>query len=229
LLGWHELAAGTVRVDGADLGAERLAALREDTAWVDAQIHLFAATLLGNVRFGRERASGETVTRALAAAEIERLLERMPQGLQTNLGEGGTLVSGGEGQQVRIARAWLRDGARLAILDEPGRGLAREKRRALVRATRARLGGATLLCVTHDIEHTLSFPRVVVVDGGRVVEDGVPSALAAATASRYRALLDEESRVRRELWADPAWRRWQLADGALRESAGEWVAGEVVA
>ncbi len=224
LLGWHELAAGSVRVDGDDLGAERLAELRENTAWVDAQIHLFASTLLENVRFGRERAAADRVTNALATAEIERMLERMPQGLQTNLGEGGTLVSGGEGQQVRIARACLRDGARLAILDEPGRGLARDKRRALVRTTRERLVGATLLCVTHDIEHTLSFPRVVVVDGGRVVENGDPSLLAADTASRYRALLDQESRVQRELWADPAWRRWRLADGALRESTGAVVA-----
>jgi ATP-binding cassette subfamily B protein len=73
---------------------------------------------------------------------------------------------------------------------------------------------ATLLCVTHDVGETLSFERVLVVEGGRIVEDGVPARLAA-TASRYRELLDAENAVRSDMWKSSQWRRLRLEDGRL--------------
>src|SRR5207244_4301417 len=84
-------------------------------------------------------------------------------------GDGGGLLSGGEGQRVRLGRAMLRPGVRLAILDEPFRGLDRERRRELLARARRAWPGATLLCVTHDVGETRAFGRVLVVDGGRVV------------------------------------------------------------
>src|SRR5439155_19621964 len=130
------------------------------------------------------------MAQAIEAADLHGVLERLPDGLQTPLGEGGALVSGGEGQRVRFGRALLRPGVRLAILDEPFRGLDREKRRTLLARARDAWRGATLLCITHDVGETLGFERVVVVEGGRVVEDAAPAELAARAGSRYRALLD---------------------------------------
>src|SRR5262249_30348436 len=150
-------------------------------------------------------------------SDLRRVLEKLPDGLQTKLGEGGALVSGGEGQRVRLGRAMLRENARLVILDEPFRGLDRDKRRALLRRARELWAGATLLCITHDIGETLDFERVLVVEGGRIVEDGSPRSLTCQADSRYNCLLQAEAAVRSGLWAKAEWRRLRMDGGRLVE------------
>jgi ABC-type transport system involved in cytochrome bd biosynthesis fused ATPase/permease subunit len=147
-------------------------------------------------------------------------LERLPDGLQTVLGEGGGRLSGGEGQRVRVGRGLLRPSPRLAILDEPFRGLERPLRHALLARTRAHWRDATLLCITHDLAETRAFDRVLVVDGGRIVEDGDPGALLADPGSLYRALYESEVRVHEEVWADPRWRRLRIDGGRAVEGGG---------
>ncbi|HMC61528.1 MAG TPA: ATP-binding cassette domain-containing protein [Candidatus Solibacter sp.] len=224
LLGWHKPVAGVVRVDGAPLDAPRLAQLRRQTAWIDPMVHLFNATLFDNLAYGN---GGDAVARmgsAMEDAGLDEVLERLPDGLQTTLGEGGGLVSGGEGQRARMARALARPGIRLAILDEPARGLHREQRHSFVATARRRFAGVTLLCVTHDVTETLDFERVLVVEQGRILEQGSPPELCRQSGSRYRALLDREEMVRRELWSHPLWRRLRMTDGVLREGeeARQW-------
>jgi ABC-type bacteriocin/lantibiotic exporter with double-glycine peptidase domain len=218
LLGWHAPAAGSVTVDGEALVGARLARLRRETAWVDPDVSLWNRSLLDNLRYGSERGEGGDFGDAVERAGLRPALVRLPDGMQTALGEGGALVSGGEGQRVRLARASLRAGARLALLDEPFRGLDRGQRRELLGRARDRWRDATLLCVTHDVGETLGFPRVIVVEGGRIVEDGHPAALAARADGPYRALLDAEEAVRVGPWSDPAWRRLRMEDGALTEA-----------
>jgi ABC-type transport system involved in cytochrome bd biosynthesis fused ATPase/permease subunit len=145
------------------------------------------------------------------------VVEKLPDGLQTSLGEGGGLVSGGEGQRVRLGRAMLRPGVRLVILDEPFRGLDREQRRELLARARQHWPETTLLFISHDIGETCSFGRVIVIEGGRLVEDGTPEALMARPDSRYRALLEAEEAVRRGMWSGVGWRRLWLEDGRLKE------------
>ncbi len=151
LLGWHRAAAGSVLVDGEPLTAGRLARLRERTAWVDPSVQLWNRSLLDNLRYGNTTGDGTAIGQVLEIAELRGLVERLPDGLQTPLGEGGALVSGGEGQRVRVGRALLRPDARLVILDEPFRGLDREQRARLLAAARSWWSDATLLCVTHDV------------------------------------------------------------------------------
>jgi ATP-binding cassette subfamily B protein len=107
------------------------------------------------------------------------------------------------------------------VLDEPFRGLDRVKRRELLDRLRERWRDVTLLCVTHDVRETLDFPRVLVVDAGRVVEDGDPKALSATETSKYRALLDAEDHLRDTLWSDRRWRRWRMDAGKLHEAPRE--------
>jgi ATP-binding cassette subfamily B protein len=154
---------------------------------------------------------------AIEAAQLRDLLENLPDGLQTSLGEGGALVSGGEGQRVRFGRAILRSRARLILLDEPFRGLDREQRRRLLSQARRLWSDKTLLCVTHDVSETQSFDRVLVVEGGKVVEDNAPSLLAGQEGTRYRAMLDAEEAVRTGLWANDGWRSLSLRDGLVVE------------
>ena len=115
----------------------------------------------------------------------------------------------------------------MVILDEPFRGLDREARRRLLARAREHWRGATLLCITHDVGETRGFGRVLVVEGGRIVEDGAPAELAARQDSRYRALLEAEETVRTGLWASDVWRRQWLEGGRLvatREAKAEGVA-----
>jgi ATP-binding cassette subfamily B protein len=220
LLGWHRPSRGRVLVDGRALDGAGLRELREQTAWVDPAIQIWNRSFLDNLRYGApDEASDFGVV--VEEAELREVLERLPEGQKTPLGEGGGLVSGGEGQRVRLGRAMLRREARLVILDEPFRGLDRERRRALLARARRRWRPATLLCITHDVGETRAFDRVIVVDGGRVVEEGDPAELAARPGSRYRALLAAEDAVQRGLWSSGGWRRLRVERGRIAEAAPE--------
>ncbi len=215
LLGWHRPAAGEVLVDGAPLDGAALEALRRQTAWVDPAVHLWNRSFVDNLSYG---AGPEAlpVARALAEADLHGVLDKLPDGLQSRLGEGGALVSGGEGQRVRFGRAVLRPAVRLVILDEAFRGLDREKRRTLLDRCRHTWPGATLICITHDVGETTGFPRVLVIEGGRVVEDGEPAELLANPASRYGTLARADVALRAGLWGK-AWRRIRMEKGKVVE------------
>jgi ATP-binding cassette subfamily B protein len=107
----------------------------------------------------------------------------------------------------------------LVVLDEPFRGLDRATRSDLLAKAHARWPDSTLLCATHDVAATMTFRRVVVVDGGRVVEDGPPAALAADATSRYRALLDADHAAQELLFGAAGWRHVRIADGRLSEES----------
>ncbi len=214
-LGWYRPAEGSLLVDGAALEGARLDQLRKDTAWIDPAVQLWNRSLFFNLCYGNE--DGVPTASLLEQSELRQLLEKLPDGLQTELGESGGLVSGGEGQRVRFGRALLRREVRLALLDEPFRGLDRHQRRELLARARRHWDRTTFLCVTHDVGETLGFPRALVVENGRIVEDGDPAELARQAGSRYRALLEAEEGVREGSWSSGHWRRLRLEDGRLIE------------
>ncbi len=218
LLGWHRPSSGQIAIDGRLLDGRGLADLRRQTAWVDPAVQLWNRSLYDNLRYGVEGTETRPLGEAIQSADLYDVLERLPEGLKTDLGEGGGLVSGGEGQRVRLGRAMLRPNVRLVILDEPFRGLDREKRRKLLAEARQHWQAQTLLCITHDVGETVAFPRVLVIENGAIVEDGPPQALAADPASRYRSLLEAEETVRSRLWASAEWRRLVIEDGRLHET-----------
>jgi ABC-type bacteriocin/lantibiotic exporter with double-glycine peptidase domain len=217
LLGWYRPAAGKILINGAPLTEDILNELRGQTAWVDPAVQLWNRTLFENLVFG---ASPGTIPESelLKSAELHSLLKKLPAGLQTELGENGGLVSGGEGQRVRLGRSLHRRGVRLAILDEPFRGLDRQQRRDLMSRARKHWNDATLLCVTHDVGETLSFPRVLVVDSGRIVEDGSPEELVRRPDSTYKKLLLAEEEVREGFWSNNDWQHLHLRDGQLQST-----------
>lgn len=212
-LGWTRASSGTIDVDGTPLDTTALEALRRKTAWVDPSAQIWNRSLFENLVYGSGATSAAELSRAIEDAELGGVFESLPAGLETSLGEGGGFLSGGEGQRVRLARAFLRDDVRFAVLDEPFRGLDRERRRALLAKARARWRDATLVCATHDLDETRAFDRVIVVDAGRIVEDGHPALLAARASSLYARLLDAERAIQAEIWSDPAWTRWRVERG----------------
>jgi ABC-type bacteriocin/lantibiotic exporter with double-glycine peptidase domain len=226
LLGWHKPQRGSVTVDGAPLDGEQLAQLRRHTAWIAPEVHLFQASLLDNLNYGNGSDCTGRVGLAIQGADLLSVLERLPDGLQTELGESGALVSGGEGQNVRIGRAMARPDVRLAILDEPARGLDREARRSLLARARQHFAKATMIFVTHDVPDTLDFQRVLVVEQGRIIEQGSPRELYEKTDSRYRTLCDQEKNTHNHLFSDSMWRHLKMSSGVLSETkeACEWTA-----
>jgi ABC-type bacteriocin/lantibiotic exporter with double-glycine peptidase domain len=226
-MGWFQPSSGRICIDGAPLDAARLVQLRGETAWIDPQIHLFRSTLYDNLRYGNAGQDPGRFGATLETADLGHILERAPEGLQTPIGEGGTLVSGGEGQRIRIGRALGRSRVRLVILDEPARGLGREERRRMLSSLRAHFTGATVLCVTHDVSDTVDFDQVWVIEQGRILEQGAPRRLQAEPQSRYRALLDEERALGGDLRAN-AWRRLRLQAGKIRECGVAAQADEAV-
>jgi len=218
LLGWLRPAQGEIRVDRTQLTEAHLQSLRQTTAWVDPAVLLWNRPFAANLLYGLPEEHQDTpLNNALGWADLDAVVSRLPDGLSTTLGEGGGLISGGEGQRVRFGRALLRPFVRLAILDEPFRGLDYAQRRQLLLNARQRWRKATLLCVTHDVVETQQFDRVLIMEEGRIVEVGVPQVLAEDPQSRYRAWLNASSASWQSLWNNAEWQRMHLEHGRLHQ------------
>ena len=199
LLGFLELDSGTLQIDGIDLADYDMARLRRESVWVDPNLQLWNLSLLENLLFGNPVEGRNPLGPVLKDAALSSLLERLPDGMGTRLGESGVKLSGGEGQRVRVGRALMRRGPRLVLLDEAFRGLERDVRKRLSLNIRRRMRYATLIEVTHDVSDTLSFDRVIVIEDGQLVEQGTPTVLLEGN-SRYSALVNADISAQSEVW-----------------------------
>jgi len=216
LLGWHRPAKGSVAIDSNILDGSKIQTLRRETAWVDPAVQLWNRSLYENLLYGSEKDSQSSLGSILQLADLYEILELLPEGMKTKLGESGGLVSGGEGQRVRLGRALNRVNVRLVILDEPFRGLDRKQRGELLKRAREIWKYATLLFISHDITETYQFERVLVMQDGKIIEDGRPDNLANNIHSQYRTLLDLDKEVRKTFWEGPIWKKLILEDGVLK-------------
>jgi ATP-binding cassette subfamily B protein len=217
LLGWNQATRGEIFVDGKLLDQNALARLRSETAWIDPQIHLWNDTLIANLKYGLPVSTLLDLGTVIQKTGLESVIQKLPEGLNTPLGEGGARLSEGEAQRVRLARAMLRRDARLVLMDEPFRGLDRRTRRARCAEVRAWWKDATVLCITHDIRETLDFDYVVVIVDGNTVEQGKPSDLAARPDSKYTELLADEDEMRAMFEDDSRWSRLHMEGGRVGE------------
>ncbi|HVO18807.1 MAG TPA: ABC transporter transmembrane domain-containing protein [Anaeromyxobacter sp.] len=182
--------AGAVRVDGRDLRELDPAWLREHMGVVPQEPVLFSASVEENVRYGRPAATREEVEAACRGAHAHEFVSAFPDGYATRVGERGQQLSGGQRQRIAIARAILRD-PRILLLDEATSALDAESE-ALVKEALARLmRGRTTLIIAHRLSTVSSADRVVVVDGGQVVEVGAHAELLAR-AGLYKRLVERQ-------------------------------------
>lgn len=176
---FYDPTAGTVLVDGHDLRHVRLASLHAQTGIVLQEPFLFAGTVAENVRYGRPDATDAEVIAALDAVGASELVERLPQGLETLVGERGGTLSTGQRQLVALARAVIAD-PRILILDEATSSVD-TRTEALIRSALARLlPGRTALVIAHRLSTVRDADRILVVDAGRIVEDGTYAELLSA-------------------------------------------------
>lgn len=170
---------GTIRLDGVPLTKADPADLRERIAMVPQDGVLFSANARDNLRYGKWDASDEEIWDAARAANAESFLKRLPEGLDTYLGEGGTQLSGGQQQRVAIARALLRD-APILLLDEATSALDAESEQLVQQALEGLMQGRTTLVIAHRLATIRAATRIIVMDEGQIVEQGTHEALSKA-------------------------------------------------
>jgi ATP-binding cassette subfamily B protein len=184
-LRFYESESGQVRLDGRPSSAWPLEAWRQQIALVSQDTILFNDTIAANIGFAREDASDLSIEQAASSAKLDPLLARLPERLQTRVGERGLKLSGGEKQRVSIARAALKQ-ARLVIFDEATSALDPATEQAVWQAMRYLAARATTLVVTHRLATVAAADRIMVLDQGRIVETGPHRALLAAKGLYWR-------------------------------------------
>jgi ATP-binding cassette subfamily B protein len=178
LLRFYDPQAGRVLVDGVDVREADPAEVRARMALVAQDTPLFSGSAADNVRFGREGADEAAVREAVRAAQAEAFLAALPQGLDTPVGERARSLSGGQRQRLAIARALVRE-APILLLDEATSALDAENEQFVQRALDKAMQGRTTLVIAHRLATVLKADRIVVMDEGRVVEEGRHAELVA--------------------------------------------------
>jgi ATP-binding cassette subfamily B protein len=179
LLRFYDPTRGVIAIDGVPIAEASLRELRSRIALVPQDIALFADTIAENIRYGAPSASDEQVRIAAAAAQADTFIRALPQGYATRLGERGITLSGGQRQRIAIARAILRN-APILLLDEATSALDAESEVAVQRALERVMHGRTTLVIAHRLATVQKADRIIVLDQGRIVEQGTHGDLVRA-------------------------------------------------
>ncbi len=175
----YDVTEGRVTVDGHDVRELPLSSLAAAVGVVSQDAHLFHDSIAANLRYARPGASDEDLVQAAKAARIHHVVERLPDGYDTIVGERGYRFSGGEKQRLSIARVLLKDPA-IVVLDEATAHLDTESERLVQAALRETLRGRTSLVIAHRLSTVIDADEIVVLDAGRIVERGTHGQLVAA-------------------------------------------------
>jgi ATP-binding cassette subfamily B protein len=176
LLRFYDPQSGRILVDGVPITEADPAQVRARLALVPQEPTIFAATVADNIRYGRLDASDAEVARAAELASADGFIRALPDGFATEIGERGVTLSGGQRQRIAIARAILKD-APILLLDEATSALDAESERAVQDALDVLMRGRTTLVIAHRLATVRSADRILVMDAGRIVEEGPHEAL----------------------------------------------------
>jgi subfamily B ATP-binding cassette protein MsbA len=172
----YDPTAGAVCIDGEDVRQYTVQSLRDQISLVLQDALLFSGTIRENIAFGRPSADDEAIRRAARTANAEEFILRLPDGYDTLVAERGSTLSGGQKQRIAIARAMLRD-APILILDEPTTGLDAASERTVMAALQVAATGRTTLTIAHRLQTVRFADRIIVLERGRIVEDGAHAEL----------------------------------------------------
>lgn len=192
LCGFYAPQRGSIKIDGQELRALDLAAYRQGLSVMSQQGHIFNTSLRNNLLLARPEATDEELFRALSRAHIAELVHRLPDGLDTLVGDRGAVLSGGERQRIELARAYLKDGG-LFILDEPTANLDGRLERQIFASLRAICQERTLVLSTHRFIDLDEMDQVLLLDQGQVVAWGTNDELLESSRF-YRKLVEHHGR-----------------------------------
>ena len=182
---FYDITEGRITIDGIDIRQVTLKSLRQQIAIVPQDPILFSGTIAENLRYGKPDAGDEELRHAARLAFADSFIEQMPQGYQTEVGERGVKLSGGQKQRIAIARAFLKD-APIVILDEPTSALDAESEALIKEALQRLLHGRTAVIIAHRLSTIEHADRVVVIDEGRIIEQGRHEELLKRAGGLYR-------------------------------------------
>jgi len=188
---FYDVQFGSVTIDGQDIARVTQQSLRQAISVVPQDISLFHRSIMENIRYGRPNATDDEVLRAAIAARCD-FVETLPEGLATMVGDRGVKLSGGQRQRIAIARAFLKD-APILLLDEATAALDSESEEAIREALGRLMRGRTVIAIAHRLATLRNFDRVVVLQSGRIIEDGPPDRLMQG-GGPYRELITREMR-----------------------------------
>ena len=186
---FYDVDQGSITIDGQDISRVTQESLRHAISVVPQDISLFHRSVMENIRYGRPDASDEEVHEAAIAARCD-FIEALPNGMRTLVGERGVKLSGGQRQRIAVARAFLKN-APLLLLDEATSALDSESEEAIREALGRLMSGRTVIAIAHRLSTVRSFDRVVVMQLGKVVQDGPPDHLVLREGL-YRQLVQRE-------------------------------------
>jgi ATP-binding cassette subfamily B protein len=186
----RDVSSGTVLIDGKDIAGLQLDSLHNAISIVPQEVMLFHRSVMENIRYGKPEASDEEVHAAAAAAGCD-FIHALSEGFDTMVGDRGVKLSGGQRQRLAIARAFLRD-APILLLDEATSALDSESEQAVQRALDRLMTGRTVIAVAHRLSTLRDFDRIVVMQAGRILQDGTPEILER-TPGPYRELLRRQA------------------------------------
>jgi ATP-binding cassette subfamily B protein len=186
---FYDVQHGSITIDGQDISRVTQQSLREAISVVPQDISLFHRSILENIRYGRPSATDDEVLRAAIAARCD-FIENLPEGMATMVGDRGIKVSGGQRQRIAIARAFLKD-APILLLDEATAALDSESEEAIREALSRLMRGRTVIAIAHRLATLRNFDRVVMLQAGRIVDDGPPDVLVKGKGP-YRELVARE-------------------------------------
>jgi ATP-binding cassette subfamily B protein len=186
---FYDAQHGAITIDGQDISKVTQESLRAAISVVPQDISLFHRSIMENIRYGRPNASDDEVLRAAMAARCD-FIETLPEGMATIVGDRGAKVSGGQRQRIAIARAFLKD-APILLLDEATAALDSESEEAIREALSRLMRGRTVIAIAHRLATLRNFDRVVMLQGGKIIEDGPPDILLQGKGP-YRELVARE-------------------------------------
>lgn len=186
---FYDVNQGSITIDGQNISRVTQQSLREAISVVPQDISLFHRSILENIRYGRPTATDDEVLRAAIAARCD-FVESLPEGLATMVGDRGVKLSGGQRQRIAIARAFLKD-APILLLDEATAALDGESEEAIREALGRLMRGRTVIAIAHRLATLRNFDRVVMLQAGKIIEDGPPDRLMQGQGP-YRELVTRE-------------------------------------
>jgi ATP-binding cassette subfamily B protein len=186
---FYDVQTGQILVDGQDIARVTQESLRASIGVVPQDISMFHRSVMENIRYGRPEATDDEVLEAAFAARCD-FIEELPLGMRTIVGERGIKLSGGQRQRIAIARAFLKD-APLLLLDEATSALDGESEEAIREALARLMNGRTVIAIAHRLSTVRNFDRIVVLQAGRVVQDGPPDLLVRRDGP-YQQLVQRE-------------------------------------
>jgi ATP-binding cassette subfamily B protein len=178
LMRFYDPGSGAIRLDGVDIKAVDPADLRRRLAFVPQEPVIFGASIADNIAYGSPGASREAIREAAKRAAADGFIAELPQGYDTQVGERGVTLSGGERQRLAIARAILKD-APVLLLDEATSALDAENETLVQGALDALMAGRTTLAIAHRLATIVNADRILVMEDGRIVEEGNHQSLLA--------------------------------------------------